>query len=211
MTLSEDTLEDVVTGVGVATTCKGLAAIAEPECGAAIWLRPQQPRFASWLDALSPDQLPRARVVLQPDRVQDALGQIFDISGMPGCKERDALIRDACTLAKVFAGIMNVPYLRMRLDLVTTNACRKFHRDAVTARLVCTYRGTGTQYGVSNAGEDPEQILTTPTGSPIVLRGSLWPESPNSGLLHRSPPIEGTGETRSVMVLDPVFDLEDAD
>ncbi|ESQ13777.1 MAG: hypothetical protein N838_33150 [Thiohalocapsa sp. PB-PSB1] len=30
------------------------------------------------------------------------------------------------------------------------------------------------------------------------------PESPRSGLLHRSPPIEGSGETRLLLVLDPM-------
>ncbi len=40
---------------------------------------------------------------------------------------------------------------------------------------------------------------------------ALWPEQPASGLLHRSPPIEGTGETRLVLVLDGVMDLDDAE
>lgn len=104
---------------------------------------------------------------------------------------------------------MGAKWLRLRLDVVTTNACRKFHIDAVTARLVCTYRGTGTQYGVSVAGQEPHQIVTVPTGDPIVLRGTLWPETPTSGLQHRSPPIESTGETRLVLVLDPVDDPEE--
>ncbi|GGG66682.1 hypothetical protein GCM10011415_11900 [Salipiger pallidus] len=52
------------------------------------------------------------------------------------------------------------------------------------------------------------EVLTVPTGSPIVLRGTRWPESPLSGLLHRSPPIAGTGETRLLLVLDPVEDSE---
>ncbi|MEW7008160.1 DUF1826 domain-containing protein [Lentilitoribacter sp. EG35] len=34
------------------------------------------------------------------------------------------------------------------------------------------------------------------------------PETPTSGLLHRSPPIDGTGETRLLLVLDPVSDPE---
>ncbi|WP_306043585.1 DUF1826 domain-containing protein [Mameliella sp. MMSF_3455] len=42
--------------------------------------------------------------------------------------------------------------------------------------------------------------------APIVLRGTHWPEKPLSGLLHRSPPIEGTGRVRFVLVLDPVDD-----
>jgi hypothetical protein len=81
--------------------------------------------------------------------------------------------------------------------------------DAVTARLVCTYRGTGTQYGVAENGRDPEQIFTMQTGMPILLRGTLWPVQPATGLVRLSPPIEGTGETRLVLVLDPIS-AEDA-
>ena len=33
--------------------------------------------------------------------------------------------------------------------------------------------------------------------------------NPITGLLHRSPPIEGTGETRLVLVLDPIDDLDE--
>ncbi|EBA10922.1 hypothetical protein RCCS2_00532 [Roseobacter sp. CCS2] len=112
-------------------------------------------------------------------------------------------------MAKIFTGLMRTPYLRLRLQAVTTNACRKFHIDAITARLVCTYRGQGTQYGVSRNGRDPARVFSVVTGAPILLRGTLWPAKPASGLLHRSPPIAGTGETRLVLVLDAVDDPED--
>lgn len=104
---------------------------------------------------------------------------------------------------------MEAPFLRLRLDRVTTNACHKFHKDAVRARLICTYRGTGTQYRVSPDGAEPRRVYTVPTGAPVLLRGTLWPQHPASNLLHRSPPIEATGETRLVLVLDPVFDPQD--
>ncbi|WP_367648814.1 DUF1826 domain-containing protein [Ruegeria arenilitoris] len=109
---------------------------------------------------------------------------------------------------RFFTDLMRSKWLRLRLDVVATNACRRFHIDAVTSRLVCTYRGTGTRYGISTDGTDPSRVFTVPTGSPVVLRGTLWPENPKSGLLHRSPPIEGTGETRLLLVLDPVADPE---
>ncbi|MEM9762584.1 MAG: DUF1826 domain-containing protein, partial [Pseudomonadota bacterium] len=44
---------------------------------------------------------------------------------------------------------------------------------------------------------------------PIILRGTQWPETPRSGLLHRSPPIEGTGEARLILVIDPIFDPDE--
>ena len=192
--------------VDVAETPEGLAAIHRPSCAAATWRRQLLPGFQSWIDALEPDQLPNARVIVRADKVREALIQICEAAATPSSNERDWLIDDAVALADHFAGLMRSSYIRLRFDVVTTNACRKFHVDAVTARLVCTYRGTGTQYGVSPDGGEPERIFTVPTGDPILLRGTLWPEEPSSGLRHRSPPIEGSGETRLLLVLDAVAD-----
>ncbi len=129
---------------------------------------------------------------------------------MPETDERSMLIDDIATLARHFSELTKARYVRLRLEVVTTNACRKFHIDAVTARLICTYRGTGTQYGISTDGADPRRIYTVATGMPMILRGTLWPSDPPSGLLHRSPPIEGTDEAWFVLVFDPIFDPEEA-
>jgi hypothetical protein len=207
--LVRETVRDAAVGVGVADTPEGLSVLHRPGCAAAIWRRQWEPGVQSWLGGLAPDRLPRARVVLRPDAVRDAVAQICTESGTPDCAERARLIDDVALLAGLFAPLMEAPYLRLRLDVVTTNACRKFHIDAVTARLVCTYRGTGTQYGISPDGALPWRVFTVPTGAPILLRGTLWPEQPKSGLLHRSPPIEGSGETRLLLVLDPMDGPED--
>ena len=194
--------------VGVVRTIQDLAVIRDPGCAVALCQRQPDRNVLEWLERLDSDRLPKARVILPPDRISEALEQICDISDTPDCEERKRLIDDVTKLAKVFADLMKTAHLRLRFDVVTTNSCKKFHIDRITARLLCTYRGTGTQYGVSIDGPEPDHILTVPTGSPIVLRGSLWPETPKSGILHRSPPIEGTGEYRSILVLDPIFDLE---
>lgn len=196
--------------IGVADTPEGLSALHRPDCPAAIWRRQPLSGFQSWIDGLDPEVLPAARVILRPEAVREASVAICDASGTPEGPERDRLVDDIAALADIFAGLMQARWLRLRLDVVTTNACRRFHIDAVTARLVCTYRGTGTQYGIGADGAEPRRVFTVPTGAPILLRGTLWPESPRSGLLHRSPPIEGTGETRFVLVLDPVDDPEAA-
>ena len=121
---------------------------------------------------------------------------------------REAFVDDIAALATLFAALMDAALVKLRLEAVTSNACSKFHVDAMIARLICTYRGTGTQYGMATGGDVPRRVLTVPTGSPIVLRGTLWPPSPSAGVLHRSPPIEGTGETRLVLVVDPDDDSE---
>lgn len=199
------------TSVSITNVERGLDSFRDPACAATIWNRDVPADVTTWLAGLDPDLLPDGRVSLRVQALREAVAHLCDIAQMPEVPQRAWLIDDIDMLAQRFAGVMKAPYLRLRLQAVTTNACRKFHLDAITGRLVCTYRGTGTQYGTSLGGNDPDQIFTTPTGAPILLRGSLWPSKPASGLLHRSPPIEGTGETRLVLVLDPIIDPEDAE
>jgi len=206
MSVVREAATDAIIAVAVADTPEGLSAIHRPGCGAAIWRRHVLPGFQSWLEALEPERLPQARVILRPEEMRDVARQVCDASGTPESPERERLIDDAAALADIFAGLMRASYLRLRFDVVTTNACRKFHTDVVTARLICTYRGTGTQYGIATDGEKPQHFFIVPTGAPFLVRGKLWPERPRSGLVHRSPPIEGTGETRLLLVLDPVAD-----
>lgn len=208
MNILPNALRPPNSGIIQTETPHGVSAIRQPDCAALIWTRAPARRFQHWIDELPPKQLPKARLTLRPDRVCDALLNMAQIHNTPPSAERNMLIEDASALAAIFADVMKAAYLRLRLDVVTTNACRKFHIDNVTARLVCTYRGTGTQYGLSHDGSDPSDVLTVPTGAPIILRGKQWPETPFSGLLHRSPPIEGRGETRLVLVLDPVAEPE---
>ncbi len=195
-------------GVHIGDQSTALSAIQDPGCAAAIWQRQPLVSFQNWIDTLDPDRLPTARIVLRPDRVHEAMSAICDDAKTPNGAERARLIDDIAALATMFAEVTSARNLRLRLDAVTTNACRKFHVDAIRARLVCTYRGTGTQYGRATPGKDPTRIFTTPTGAPIVLRGHKWPEQPRANLLHRSPPIAGTGETRLLLVLDELSDHE---
>lgn len=211
MNFVRKTVKDAAVGVGVADDPAGLRDFLQPGCAAAIWRRNMPKDVQSWLETLPEDALPNGRVVLPRGAITETVSQLCDMSGLPNGDQRDWLVADVAEMAQMFADLMQTDYLRLRLDKIQTNACRRFHIDAITARLVCTYRGTGTQYGVSIDGADPKRVFTVPTGAPILLRGTLWPGDPPSGLLHRSPPIEGTGETRLVLVLDPVFDPDKAE
>ena len=211
MTLVQNSIKGGIIDVGIVDDPASLDRFLRPECAAAIWRRQTPKNVQTWLDGLDAEVLPRGRVILPLQTVAHTVGHLCDMSGLPAGPERDWLQQDIVSLATMFLGLIDARFLRLRLDVVTTNACRKFHIDAITSRLVCTYKGTGTQYGTSTYGKDPRRVFTVQTGSPILLRGTLWPAKPNSGLLHRSPPIEGTGETRLVLVLDPVNDpMEEA-
>lgn len=203
-------VRNVGVGVGLADSPQTMNLIHTRGAAAVVWPRQPEPGFQDWIDNLDPACLPGTRVIVQPRAVPDVVSLICSSAGVPGGEQRDVLVNDIAALADTFATLMDSPYLRLRLDVVDDNACSRFHIDAVTARLVCTYRGTGTQYGISTDGSDPKRVFTVPTGAPIILRGTLWPDPPESALLHRSPPIEGTGETRLMLVLDPADDPQAA-
>lgn len=196
-------------GLAVTETPEGLSLIRRADAAAVIWARAPLPAFQRWLDDLPIAQLPRGRVILRPHAVPDMLTALCEQAGTPPGPHRQRLIGDIAALADIFAGAMAAQVLQLRLDVVGTDACRKFHIDRLRARLICTYRGAGTQYGNATHGHDPAQIHALPTGSAMAMRGRLWPPRPDPGFVHRSPPIAGTGQARLVLVLDPVDDPDD--
>ena len=177
-----------------------LNAIKSPGCAVAVWHR--RLPFQDWIDVLEPDSLPKVRLVLRPDDVEGAITTEL-AEGIAAGANRRMLAGDIAVLAQLFARVMKIGHVRLRLDVLTDDACRRFHLDYVAARLLCTYRGRGTEYGRSRDGEEPRTVRRLPTGSAGVFRGELWPGQERSRVLHRSPPIVGLGQTRLLLVIDP--------
>ena len=209
MTSTRQVTTSPETKLAIVDTPNALDAFLQPQCAAAIWRRQTPPGIQAWLDGLDPMFLPRGRVIQRPEALSETVADLCNMSCLPSGPEREWLTSNIATLTAVFAKLISPRFLRLRLDVLSTNACSKFHIDAITARLICTYRGTGTQYGFSTEGAEPSRVFTVQTGAPMFLRGTLWQAQPPCGLLHRSPQIEGTGETRLVLVLDPVTDPDD--
>lgn len=186
-----------------------LDRIGDPGCAAAIWACGRDAALGRWLDGLSAAFLPRTRRVLRPDQVGAAVLDACDAALTPQpdrCRALADLVQD---LANGFAAAMGVRWLRLRLDAVDTDGCRRFHRDVVRARLLCTLRGSGTEFGIAtDSTAEPDRIERMATGDVGVFRGTLWPGGVLP-LVHRSPPIAGRGETRLLLVLDPLDDPED--
>ena len=173
-----------------------------------IWDRKIPVNIQEWLNKVDPLLIPSFRETCHKYEVSDIITNITENLRITKQTETDWLVQDLIKLSELFSNLMKVDYIRLRMEVVLTDSCRKFHIDAVKARLICTYRGQGTQYGMSLDGNDPKNFKTTPTSSPILLKGTRWIENNPEMILHRSPPIEGTGETRVVFVVDPIFDLE---
>lgn len=179
-----------------------LARIGVPGQAAAIWTRGRSPDFAAWIDAVPPHRLPSLRVSCPVARAAELADAACDMAGLPDTSGRDMLCGDIAALASIFGRVTGCDHLRLRLDVVQGDACRRFHVDNVPVRLLCTYRGCGTEYGLARAAGDPDPVLRMAAGDAGMFRGGAWPGAPRPDLVHRSPPISGSGEVRLLLVLD---------
>ena len=209
MNYTEITTEKALAGsvtakVAYVDEVEGLIQLFDGNTAGVIWRRRVHKRMQSWLDTLPADQLPTGRIVLPVSQVRSAVTELMNISEMPDCAERKLLLDDICLLAHEFDELFAPAYLRLRFDVVTTNKCPKFHIDHVAARLLCTYRGVGTEYSFLDDQKRPAEIFTTPNYAAIVLRGAKWPTDRANNLVHRSPEINDVNETRLLLVIDLV-------
>lgn len=180
-----------------------LTRIAEDDCNLAIW---QRPAFADFnpLIAGEPRDL---RFTCNPAGLPAMLAEGLAHGGYGGDPAlHAALIDDAAQLAQLFCAVMGLTALELRLEVVRTDSCRKFHADYVTARLITTYVGEGTDWL-----DEAEAARIAKGGAPVwinrlaafdvgLFKGKLATDHP---AIHRSPPIAGSGAARLLMVLNP--------
>lgn len=179
-----------------------LADIAAPGVGAAIWQRSPDPSFQKWIDGLPVEQLPRLRVTVPVPRTEQTIQTACDMAKVPPGPERDMLAGDVAALALIYSQVLNTDYVQIRLDVSSGVMCPQFHLDNVLARLLCTYRGPGTQYVLEFHRENPDRITTMNTGAVALFRGSRWVANERSSLLHRSPPAQQESGPRLLLVVD---------
>ena len=197
-------------GAGIATcdAAAGLAAINEPDRELVIWRRALPACLQTWLDRLDASCLPDLRVLVRPGDLRRAVEPHLDEIGMPQGDMRNLLVGDVDDLVSAFAGIARCDLVDVRLERVSHDSCWKFHRDFVEARLLTTYRGPGTEWVQPIHAEQALRAqkrfkgpLEQISGNDVALfKGNRG--GPGSGIVHRSPPIAGTGCTRLLLALN---------
>jgi hypothetical protein len=180
-----------------------LARIGEEDCNLAIWRRPPPGDFTALVQG-SPRDL---RFKSTPAAVEAALLAQLAAGGFAGGAQAHALLAaDVTQLAGLFCAALDLARFELRLEVVRSDSCRKFHADYVTARLITTYVGEGTDWldeaesARLRAGEEPRRINRMGTFDVGLFKGRLatdWPA------IHRSPPVAASGGVRLLLVLNP--------
>jgi hypothetical protein len=184
-----------------------LPAVLRQEVNLAIWHRTLPAMLGPAMSPLA-EAAPFAAVVEDdPEAAVDALA-----AKLPAGAPLDLLL-DIRRLALLFAAIADTGgAVRIRLEAITGPACHRWHADAVGLRLLCTYRGPGTEWlpvaGGARAARDldpkalPCERGRIATGAVAILKGEGFAGNAGFGCIHRSPPA-GPGErARLLLCLD---------
>lgn len=184
-----------------------LIGILRPETNLAIWHREIPDTLSRALAGLAAAAPFTATTEGVPGQAVDAL-----VAALPQPAPLDLLL-DIRRLAIAFAAIADTGgAVRIRLEGIDGSGCHRWHADAVGLRLLCTYRGAGTEWlplagGAPAArGLDgcalPTLPARIPRGAVAILKGEGHPGNAGAGCIHRSPRSGFRASPRLLLCLD---------
>lgn len=193
-----------------------LTQIFEPDVQLAQWQRPSNSAIADWLETSLGNLGSGSRQYISP-------GALPDLSQFPPGPGRDALAQDLQLLAEMLGELLDAKQIGIRLEVVRNAMCPRLHVDNVGMRLLCTYRGPGTEWVEEHSvdrrflghrsGGLPDatsgllapnhQIESIPPFAVGLLKGALWQGNSGRGMVHRSPMVENP--PRVLVALDAAW------
>ena len=189
-----------------------LDTVSRPDTSMAIWQRTLPLCLQTWIDNLAPDRLPQGRILVGCQRIKAGLAPLFPPPAAGEQRMQRWLIDDIAALATRFAGLHGLDSVDIRLETIEDDACWKWHRDYVITRLLTTYRGPATQW--IQPADAPSALrqqagFTGPIeqmerGAVVLMKGSAGPTE--QGVVHRSPPVAGSGVTRLLLAINAPSD-----
>jgi hypothetical protein len=129
-------------------------------------------------------------------------------------------LSDLADLTRRFAVLasktLDATAITLRLEVLADVACPRFHVDQTRLRLLCTYRGPGTEWlppgavdrralgnGAPNAQiADPAAVRSLAPFWVGILKGERYPGNAGRGQVHRSPPVADGVPPRLLFCLD---------
>lgn len=142
-------------------------------------------------DQGAPEQIERLLIRILPDGVN-----------------KENFIEDVRMLMDMFACLFDLSEVGLRLAVLSSAMCPRFHVDNIPCRLITTYQGQGSEWlhdahvvrnelghstiksthknmGLASFGV----INQLKVGDVALMKGNTWPTSMGRGVVHRSPSV----------------------
>lgn len=192
-----------------------LRCICDPVVNLALWRRSAQQAVVRELSSLRASRLPEVRCETSLATFDEDLCALLAQRDLdPSAFEQWR--SDLGLLAELFFQVSAERDVSMRLEGKEDDGCRRFHTDRTHLRLLCTYLGPGTEWLTDAQVDRVAQANGAPNEGIIrrgeamrfepfwvgILKGDAFPGNAGRGLVHRSPPVAGTGKTRVLFCLD---------
>lgn len=194
-----------------------MTKIYDAQVNLAIWQRKVVPvlqMFCESLIFLRPGL--QLRTIIQSAEVAQWLE-----NQLPQHAHRSKFAEDVQQLAEMYADLFDLTAIGLRLSVLGSTMCPRFHTDQLACRLVTTYYGQGSEWlpetsvnrcklgqGANGLPDAESGVLKTPNaiqqlqaGEVALLKGEGWLGSEVKGIVHRSPQIN-PGDKRVLLTFD---------
>lgn len=202
----------------IGSTVGSLAQILEPGVQIAWFERKPDASIDQYLGTAARDMRPGQSHTLHADR------DLPDLR-LPDQPGREALLAEIGWLTRIYIDLLSCPSAALRIEVLERPMCPRFHVDRTGIRLVCTWRGPGTEWlhdgwanrsrlGPGSHGARDEdsglmlpgaEVKRIPTFAIGLLKGSLWQGNSDRGVIHRSPQIDPDDVPRVMISLDAIW------
>ncbi|MGE7965054.1 DUF1826 domain-containing protein [Pseudomonas sp. NPDC089918] len=195
-------------------TPKALTGILDDGINLALWQRQLPAHIADFGRLLLSLNEPLAESLSLEMPGDDAEPNLHGLaSGFSDLEGYEGFIADVSWLVSAFACLLGAQRIGLRLRVLDTAMCPRFHVDHVPVRLITTYAGIGSQWLKEGAmdrqqlgkpeAEPPDESLIQQitSGEVALLKGEKWHGNEGFGLIHRSPQ-PAPGERRLILTLD---------
>ena len=193
-----------------------LADIYKEDANVVVWKRELSASLSESVDRFSvANRSFQALLNATPRTVRSVIRESLGTTGL------SELVEDISYLVEMFCFLFGLKRAGLRLAVLDSAMCPRFHADKVPCRLVCTYHGVATQWlphrtvdrsqlgskrsDVSDleAGlfRSESDIQKFNRGDVALLKGDAWKGNEGAGLVHRSPPLEADAQ-RLLLTVD---------
>ncbi|MXS85419.1 DUF1826 domain-containing protein [Nitrosomonas sp. HPC101] len=154
--------------------------------------------------------------------------QQLDPIHLPDGSGRNTLADDIHQLSILYHDLLGCSTIGLRLEVLHGAMCPRFHVDRTGIRMVCTYRGPGTEWIDDDIQADRTKLGSGANGLPdtesglfatdetsieaascfdvVLLKGTLWQGNAGQGAIHRSPAVMPSDNPRILLVIDALWD-----